>query len=155
MNVPHVANDLERKQYFPKLRELMVAALQDDELLGQFQRDWEAKIPLRARTRLPLAPIEQRAPIGMETEVRLATARRLVFNQPTESGKVPFTAGEIRGECSFDLVPALEKLSGTSNHSVRELCAHVPSQESARMLMILLTALAMKGAVWTERPANT
>lgn len=149
MNVPQLANDSARKAYVERLRELLMELWTDD-VLERFLPEWEAAIPLRPRICLPRGPKEARAPISMETNVRLASSRRIGFVTPAENGFVSFVAGGFKGECSTDLVPALKLLSGTVPHSIRELCAQLPNQNDISKLMILITALEMKGAVQKE-----
>src|SRR5262249_40564318 len=116
------------------------------------QQEWEARIPVRPRVRLPFAPMEQLTPtITLDSHVRLATTWRLVFDAPTEGGKVRFAAGAGAGECDSELVPALEKLRGATACPVRELCAHLPSDDSARRLKTLLAILALQGMIVTEQ----
>lgn len=149
MNVPHLANDAARKWYVQRLRELLVE-FWNDEVLERFITEWEGAIAPRPSIRLPFGPIEARAPISMETNVRLASSRRIGFVAAAENGFVFFVAGGFKGECSTGLVPALRLLSGTVSHSIGELCAQLPNQNDISKLMILITALAMKGAVQIE-----
>lgn len=67
-------------------------------------------------------------------QVRLATTWRLVFDVPNADGKARFAAGAVEALCDSDLVPALKTLSATTTRSVRELCAHLPNENSARKL---------------------
>jgi hypothetical protein len=151
MNVPNLASVADRKQYVSRLRELLVEFCRDD-ILENFLADWEAKIPLRPHVQLPHAPMEQSAPITMETHVRLATTRRLVFDKPAENAPIRFVALDIRGDCAPDLVPALRELSGTVSRSVRELCSQLPEHGATHRLIVLLTALAMRGVLLIENP---
>jgi hypothetical protein len=146
MNVPHLGGDEERKRYVGRLRELL-KQFWSDGVLERFLAEWEAGIPLRPRIRLPLEPIEASAPISLETNVRLPSTRRMAFGTPSEKGIVSFEVSGFKGECSTDLVPALKLLSGTVSHSIEELCSQLPNQTDISKLMILITALAMRGAV--------
>jgi hypothetical protein len=149
MNVPHLAGAAAREQYASRVRELVSRSLTDD-AVARFLDDWESRVALRPRVRLPLAPIEQRAPVTLETRVRLATHRRLWFDRPAGGDAVVFHANDVRWECAPDLVPALQLLSGDTGVLVRDLCASLPDEGAAPRLLTLLTALAMVGAVWTE-----
>ncbi len=149
MNIPHLASDADRKLYVQRLSELLTESWSDS-VLERFIAEWEAQIPVRPRIRLPFAPIEGRAPINMETKVRLASSRRVAFTGTPTDGMVSYIASGIRGKCSEDLVPALKQLRGTSSRSVAELCSQLSDESSTSMLMILLTALAMRGALQTE-----
>lgn len=151
MNVPYLASDSDRKKYVERMRRLLAKTLSDN-VLERFMAEWEVKIPLRPSFRLPLGPIESRAPITLETKVRLASSRRVAFIGSPTNGIASFVACGIRSECSMDLVPALDRLSGTASCSVAELCAALPDQTTAPKLMILLSALAMRGALQLERP---
>ena len=149
MNIPHSASNIDRKQYVQTLRKLLIEAW-DDSALERFVAEWEAQIPVRPRINLPFAPIENRAPITMETKVRLASSRRVGFSGTPTNGMVPYIASGISGECSVDLVPALSLLSGTSSHSVGELSTQLSDQSLTSKLLILITALVMRGALQTE-----
>jgi hypothetical protein len=149
MNVPHLASETDQKQYVQRLRELLTDAW-DDGVMERFIAEWEAQIPVRPHIRLPFAPIEGRAPITMETKVRLASSRRVAFTGRPINGLVSYIASGIRGECSEDLVPALQELRGTSSRSVAELSAHLSDPSLTPKLLILITALVMRGALQRE-----
>lgn len=146
MNVPHLANDTHRKQYVSKLRQLLNDSC-DANALQTFIAEWEANFPLPPCIRLPFSPEESRSPITMETRLRLTSSRRLVFIGAPVDGTKYFIAGGIRGDCSTDLVPALAELRGTASCSVEELCAHLPDQRATSKLIIVLTALTMRGVL--------
>jgi ribosomal protein L16 Arg81 hydroxylase len=146
MNVPHLSNDIDQKQYLARLRKLLMESVSDD-VLEEFMRERESMIPVQPHIRLPSSPVESKAPITLKSRVRLTSTRRMAFMSPSINGTVSFAAGEIRGECSTNLVPALAELRGTASCFVEELCAHLPDQSDTSELMILLTALAMRGAL--------
>ena len=148
-NVPHLASDEDRRAYARRLRDL-VAAEWTDEIVDRFLEEWQSQIPMRPVVHLPKAPIDQSAPIALDTRVRLAAARHLVFEEPHGDGPRYFHACGVRFECAPDLVPALAMLSGTDSHAVSELVDRVGDAAVTRLLT-LLTALAMVGAVWTAR----
>jgi ribosomal protein L16 Arg81 hydroxylase len=149
MNVPHLASDADRKEYISKLRQRL-NEVWDDDALETFIAEWESNIPLPPRVGLPFAPVESRSAITLETRVRLATSRRLAFSGKTVDGATSFVAGGIRGECSTDLVPALAELRGATSRSVKELSAYLPDQSATSKLIILLTALVMRGVLQIE-----
>jgi hypothetical protein len=74
----------------------------------------------------------------------------LAFSGKTVDGTTSFVAGGIRGECSTELVPALAELRGTTSRSVKELSAYLPDQSATSKLIILLTALVMRGVLQIE-----
>ncbi len=149
MNVPHLAADTDRKEYVSKLRQRL-NEVWDDDALETFIAEWESNIPLPPRIGLPFAPVKNRSTITLETRVRLASSRRLAFSGAAADGTTSFVAGGIRGECSTELVPALAELRGTASCSVEELCSHLPDQGSTPQLIILLTALVMRGVLQIE-----
>lgn len=148
-NVPHLSAAEERLAYARRLRDLFTAEWTDD-VVDRFLEEWQSRIPLRPVVRLPMAPIDQSAPIALDTRVRLAAARHLIFEEPHGDGPRYFHACGVRFESAPDLVPALAMLSGTDSHAVRELVDRVGDAAGARLLT-LLTALAMVGAIWTTR----
>jgi ribosomal protein L16 Arg81 hydroxylase len=148
MDVPHLAGEADRKQYVSKLRERL-NEFWDDHALEGFIAEWEANTPLPPSIHLPFAPAESRRAITLETKVRLATSRRLAFFE-APAGTTTFVAGRIRGDCSTDLVPALAELRGTASCTVEELCAHLADQAATSKLIILLTALVMRGVLQIE-----
>lgn len=149
MRVPHLASDLDRKQYVSTLRERLNESW-DDDALERFMAEWEANIPLPPKLCLPSEPLESRSTITLETGVRLASSRRMSFFGTTADGTTSFVAGGIRGECSTHLAPALAELRGTTSCSVEELCAHLPDQGARSELITLLTALTMRGVIQIE-----
>ena len=151
MNLPHPANDEARKQYSSKIRELITDIWTDD-LLDRFFAEWNA-LPLRPRAQLPLSPIQCRAPITMETRLRLATATQLSF-QRRAGDSISFCANGVWWECAPAFVSALELLSSSTDRSVRELCAQISGPIISPRLIALLASLAMGGVVWIE-PGKT
>lgn len=152
MNVPHLSVEAERKLYSSRLSEIL-ATFGSDDTLEKFIADWEAKFPVRPRVRLPDGPIESKHALTMESSVRLAMSRGLVFLNTTNE-TVSYHASGVVGECSIGLVPALRQLSGVSIRSVAELCAHLPDQSQASKLMIVLSVLAMKGVLHIFPPGS-
>lgn len=148
-DVPHLASDEERRAYAQRLRDLVSSEWTDD-VVDRFLQEWQSQIPLRPVVHLPKAPIDQSAPIALDTRVRLAAARHLIFEEPHGDGPRYFHACGVRFECAPDLVPALAMLSGTESHPVSALIDRIGEAAGPR-LMTLLTALAMVGAVWTTR----
>ena len=148
MNVPHPANAAEQRKYASRIRELLLESWGEG-LLEQFLAEWESNLLLRSRIRLPLAPIEHRMPITLETQVRLAANRRLSFVKGAENS-VSFHANGVRWHCPAGFVPALERLTDASCQSVEQLCSQLPDGVANSKLMTFLTALAMGGAVWME-----
>ena len=148
-NVPHLATGDERRAYARRLRDLVAAEWTDD-VVDRFLEEWQSQIPLRPVVHLPKSPIDQSAPIALDTRVRLATARHLIFEEPHGDGPRYFHACGVRFECAPDLVPALAMLSGTDSHAVSELIDRVGDAAGTKLLT-LLTALAMVGAIWTAR----
>ena len=149
MNVPHLASESERKDYVEKMRERLMEVWSDD-VLERFLAEWEMTVPLRPQLRLPFAPFEAAASLSRETNIRLASSRRIKLFPHSQNGTVSYVTGGIRGACSTDLVPALELLSGYESHSVNELCSRLSHQDDSPKLIVLLTALAIKGAVHIE-----
>jgi ribosomal protein L16 Arg81 hydroxylase len=150
MNVPQLAAEDERKAYVQRLRELLTEFYSDD-IFERFLSEWQSAVPMRPRLRLPFAPVDSRQPITMQTRVQLASSRQVTFFDSQRNGLVPFLASGIQGECSVELVPALKLISGRTSHSVNELCAQLKDPSLAPKLMILLTGLAMRGAVRLEQ----
>jgi len=149
MNVPHLASESEQEAYIEKLRD-RVAGLLSDDVLERFVAEWEMTVPLRPRLRLPSAPLEAGAELSARTTVRLASSRRITFFNHPESGTVSYVSGGIKGSCSSDLLPALQLLSGYESHSVSELSSSLSNQDDVSKLVVLLTALAIKGVVHVE-----
>jgi ribosomal protein L16 Arg81 hydroxylase len=147
MNVPEPASLAERKQYVSRIRELILAEWNEN-VLDRFLAEWNA-IPMRSPIQLPFSPLECRAPITMETRIRLATTGQLSLHERNE-GSVSFNANGVWWECAPGLVPALKLLSGTTSHSVQELCSEISDPTVTPKLIVFLTGLAMGGAIWIE-----
>ena len=154
MNVPHLASEAELQRYVARLKELLMQSFSDD-VLGNFMAHRSATIPGRPRIRLPHGPMESRAPLTMDTSVRLASSRRIAFSNPSANGTIGFVVAGTRGECARELVPALKQLNSTIGRSIADLCAELPDQNSSSKLMILLTALAMRGVLQIEARVTT
>jgi len=149
MNVPHLGSEIDHKEYVRKVRQILNDSC-DANALETFIAEWEVNFPLPTSINLPYAPEASRAPITPETNVRLSACRRLVFLDAAVPQTTSFVAGGIRGECPTDLVPALAELRGTSSCCVAELAAHLPDESSTSKLIILLTALAMRGVLQSD-----
>jgi hypothetical protein len=147
MNVPDPSSAAERNLYVCRMRELILEHWNDN-VLDRFLAEWNA-MPMRPEIQLPFSPVECRAPITMESRIRLATTRQLSFHERTEDS-ISFDANGVWWECSPDFVPALKLLSGTHNHSVRELCSELSDSTTAPKLIAFLASLAMGGAIWIE-----
>jgi len=149
MEVPRLGDEATRKQYVAGLRRLLTDAW-NDEILTSFLRDWDSRRYIRPRTGLPFAPARQNAPLTMETRIRLAGKYCLSFERDVGGEIAHFDASGRQWVCSVELIPALETLSGKHSLSVQELCAKLPSEGARVKLRVLLTALAMTGAILKE-----
>jgi Cupin superfamily protein len=147
MNLPDPGSTAERKQYVSRLRELILEQWSDN-VLDRFLAEWNA-IPMRPQVRFPFSPIECRAPITLETRIRLSTTGQLSFQAGT-GDSISFSANGVWWQCPPGLVPALELLSGTTSRSVRELSAQIPNETVSPKLIAFLTGLAMGGVIWIE-----
>jgi hypothetical protein len=148
-NLPSFASLEEQKQYLRRLRCIFLDGWTDS-LMDQFLIEHDAKAAPRPHVRLPEGVVKRELTIGSDSQIRLATGRRLK-SQPFDGQEtVSFHANDTRWECSKEIVPALQALSHNTPHSVSELCALLPDTKAAPKLKIFLTALAMGGVVWAE-----
>ena len=151
MNVPHLASVADQKSYVSGMRKLVLESW-DDDILERFLAERESNFFVRSKINLPLAPIECTMSIAMETRVRLAANHRLSFLKGV-GNSVTFHANGVLWHCAADFAAALGHLEGTTCRSVGQLCAQLPDQSATSRLIAFLTALAIGGAIWIERPA--
>jgi hypothetical protein len=113
--------------------------------LCDFQREWNANIRPNPHIRLPQAPYAQLTAIADNSRVRLAALHRLNFSR--QGGQLSFAASGRVWTVPAALVPALEKLRNSRDHSVAELAAALPSAADKGDLLKSLGVLAQAGIV--------
>jgi ribosomal protein L16 Arg81 hydroxylase len=148
-NVPRLAGEGARQRYVGDLRRLLNEAMDAEDALARFLRNWDSRQYAQPRINLPSAPIAQNAPLTMETRIRLAGQQCLSLERDT-GGTARFSAGGHQWTCDIELVPALEALSDWASLSVRDLCTKLPSTAASVKLKVFLTALAMTGVILKE-----
>jgi ribosomal protein L16 Arg81 hydroxylase len=148
-NLPIFADAEAQSQYLQRLHSLLMEGWTDD-VMDQFLGELDAKAMPRPHVLLPQGVSRRVAAIGANSQVRLATGRRLSFETLNGKETRSFHANDTRWECSKEIVPALQALSHNTPRLVSDLCALLPNTKAAPQLKIFLTALAMGGVLWVD-----
>jgi len=148
-NVPYFDSMDSRGEYISSIRRMVDECLAREDVIEQFWDQWTGSIPVRSNVCLPQAPIEYSAPVSLDSRVRLANARGVVI-EDSSGAEAHFSIGGVRGSCPRDILPALRRLRGADSFTVRELAVGLHGPMGETRLLIVLTALSMKGAIWIE-----
>jgi ribosomal protein L16 Arg81 hydroxylase len=154
MSLVNMADPGARRNFVAQMIKLIEAAGAGDPL-GEFLRAQAAARHPRPHVRLPMAPIEQRKPIGsLSTRIRLAMQDSLFIERNEGEPMAKFFAAGTYWFIRPEFIRAFERLSGSESIPFRELAGLVTDQRLVGMLASALDAMATAGLVFKEETAG-
>lgn len=139
----------DRKAYAAKLLELLAASTPGDPLAQFLQMQKGSRKP-RPRIRLPQAPVEQAAPLGPQTMIRLATQRALCIEHEASEPMAKFQAAGSYWAIRPEFIAAFRLLSSAQGVRLQDLAATVADKSLLPMLSSTIEAFAGAGLLFKE-----
>ena len=136
-----------RQDYFASLLQVLTGDGHGHDRPEEFLREWNAYMRAAPHVRLPLGPIEQKAPIGMATRIRLAQRDGLFIEYEPGDQTARFRAAGRQYNVMPQFGPALRRLSGHDSIAVGELCQGI---RQAMAFIAVLETLASDGIILKE-----
>jgi ribosomal protein L16 Arg81 hydroxylase len=143
-DIPHLSNHSLKQAYLAKLREHVLNAWNDN-LVDRFMAASDGLAHPRPYLRLPEAATPDGIIILRQSEVRLMGSRRLNLSGKPEDGQVKFKCFGKTLRCPVAVLSAIERLNDGEPHSVLELLALTPDQDTT--VINVLQALALQGVL--------
>lgn len=150
-DLPRLASAAERAAHNARLREELLAAW-DEDLLGRFYEELDARAESRARVELPWAATPGAAPPAGATIVRMLAPRPLKLEEA--GGVVEFDAMGRRWRFAADALPVLRALAERRACAVAELCEAARERVAPETVRALLVELAHEGLVAFDAEAR-
>ena len=139
-----------RQDYFASLMQAIINDGRGHDRPEEFLREWIAYKRASPHMRLPLAPIDQKTPIGMATRIRLAQRDGLFIEYQPGDRTARFRVAGRQYNIQPQFVTALKRLSGHNGIAVSELCQGTPDPGHIKALIGVLETLANDGIVLKE-----
>ncbi|HZQ41080.1 MAG TPA: cupin domain-containing protein [Rhizomicrobium sp.] len=144
-----------RQDYFAGILQAIARDGQGRDRAEEFLREWNAYRRAPPHLRLPLAPIEQKAPIGMATRLRLAQRDGLFIEHQPGERTARFRVAGRQYNVLPQFVPALKRLTGHDSVAVTDMCLGTLDPAHIKALIGLLEALASDGILLKEKPSTS
>jgi hypothetical protein len=138
-----------RKAYAAKVAGFLSASVQGDPL-GQYLRAQRGARRPGPRIRLPQGPVEQHAPLGAGSTIRLANHTALMIEHEAGEPLAKFLAAGTYWYIRPEFIAAFQLLSGSQGTRVQELAATLSDKGLVPMLYSAIDALAGAGVLFKE-----
>jgi ribosomal protein L16 Arg81 hydroxylase len=149
-DIPHLKTSEIQRAYIDNVRERIVEALADNDVIDRFLRTIESSIPTRQGIQLPDLSVSNRGDLDVDGALRLTDGRRLRLAIYAGEELLRVETGERSYTCDRALAPALRLLHGAHPSTLREMLAGVGFAHGPA-LRAFMTLLIANNVVWAER----